>query len=276
MFVYVSGPYTVRDPDLAADERAQLLADNVERADRAAIAVIAKGHRPFVPHTMMEGWEDLGRVGRDEVMDLCLAWVGKCDGLLYLGPSPGADRERAEAERLGLPVFESVDELPPNGDRSPVRLSESAIRVLLTEYGECAASYRHTYATIWQAGGILGAASAALLAFSQGWVQLIAPLPILAWYLALFLPMDAYGELRSRRLEEIEERLSAGVEGVDMRHFRRYESGRKGGPRTGDRPAHRPPWRVKHALALLMALLGIVQVGLGAHLLFLLLTNLVG
>jgi NAD-dependent oxidoreductase involved in siderophore biosynthesis len=49
------------------------------------------------------------------------AWLGGdtqdahlecCEALLLLGPSPGANVERAWAERLGLPIYTSVEEVP--------------------------------------------------------------------------------------------------------------------------------------------------------------------
>jgi hypothetical protein len=45
-------------------------------------------------------------------MELDFGWVRRCDAVLRLpGASSGADREVALAERLGLPVFGSVDEV---------------------------------------------------------------------------------------------------------------------------------------------------------------------
>ena len=37
------------------------------------------------------------------------AFLEVCEALLFLGSSPGADRERAHAEALGIPIFESVE-----------------------------------------------------------------------------------------------------------------------------------------------------------------------
>jgi hypothetical protein len=51
----------------------------------------------------------------EEWLTSCLAWVARCDALVRLKPdvpSAGADSEVAEAERLGLPVFLGIDDVP--------------------------------------------------------------------------------------------------------------------------------------------------------------------
>jgi hypothetical protein len=46
-------------------------------------------------------------------MKISLEQVMRCDWLLYLGPSKGADMELAAALSKGMTVFKSVDEIPP-------------------------------------------------------------------------------------------------------------------------------------------------------------------
>jgi hypothetical protein len=82
----------------------------------AGIAVLLKGHYPYVPHlshwldlrAREKGieftWEDYVRWGEQ--------WVGVADAVLLLGHSPGADRELAEARRLGKRVFFSLADIP--------------------------------------------------------------------------------------------------------------------------------------------------------------------
>ena len=41
-----------------------------------------------------------------------LAILPRCDAVLFLGSSPGADLELQKATSLGIPVFNSVDEIP--------------------------------------------------------------------------------------------------------------------------------------------------------------------
>lgn len=110
MFIYVSGPYSASE-SLSRDERAEQITANIDRANEAGIALAAKGHCPFVPHTMMSGWEDQHGVPREVALGVCVKWVGRCDALLLLGRSAGADAEHNAAVHLGLPVFHTVEEV---------------------------------------------------------------------------------------------------------------------------------------------------------------------
>lgn len=103
-FVYVAGPYSDENPD-------QVWL-NVQRAEQAGKALMLKGHFPFIPHTMTNGLGGDADLDYEDFLRLGLAWVKRCDWFLYLGPSPGADRELAEAQSQGMPVFYSVDEVP--------------------------------------------------------------------------------------------------------------------------------------------------------------------
>lgn len=110
------------------------------------------------------------------------------------------------------------------------------------EYQQCAESYRHTYATIWQAGGLFGIVSGALVGLSASdgtlppIIQVLAPLPLLFWYLGIFRPMNRYGELRGERLAEIELILGGKVSGLCMKHFCSYEESRKSESRLSCAP----------------------------------------
>lgn len=103
-YVYVAGAYSSEHPEEVSF--------NVRRAEQAGRDLLAKGHIPFVPHAHSHGWETDRRFDYEDFMALALAWLRKCDWLLYLGPSPGADRELAVARERGMPVFYSVDEVP--------------------------------------------------------------------------------------------------------------------------------------------------------------------
>jgi len=88
------------------------VAANVERADEAAQAIAAKGHFPFCPHTQTSGWEDDARFAYEDFLRIDLAWIARCDWLLFLGHSPGADRELEFAVECGMVVFHSAEEVP--------------------------------------------------------------------------------------------------------------------------------------------------------------------
>jgi hypothetical protein len=136
---------------------------------------------------------------------------------------------------------------------TPEQLEPEARRALLVEYEQCMESYRHTYQTIWQAGALFAAISAAVVAIaakgggssiviamhasratyvassssSAFWVSAAAPIPFLFWYLGIFLPMNGYGEVRAERLADIEKALSNGTPGLDMAHYSSYNRSRK-------------------------------------------------
>lgn len=96
-YVFVSGPYTAPDPVL-----------NVRAAIHAAALLLDAGLIPYVPHTT-HLWHLVDPRPYEDYLTMDLAWVRKCDAVLRLpGHSPGADREVALAEELGLPVFHNV------------------------------------------------------------------------------------------------------------------------------------------------------------------------
>ncbi len=108
-------------------------------------------------------------------------------------------------------------------------LSEQAFQAYLLEYEQRVESYRHTYETIWQASALFAALSAGVLAFRDSipHANLLAPLPVIFWFLGIYRPMNRYGEMRNDRLVEIETLLSAHVPDLEMRHFRTYSKRRK-------------------------------------------------
>jgi MFS family permease len=116
----------------------------------------------------------------------------------------------------------------------PDELERDAIDAYLAEYAQCANTYTSTYATIWSAGALFTATSAAFLVVAglqSGPIRaavLFAPLPIIFWYLGLFRPMNRYAELRTKRLERIEHLLNRGVPGLHMEHFHEFNQVRRG------------------------------------------------
>lgn len=108
MVVFIAAPYTA--------DRMKDIELNVELAMDAGIQLMEKGHSPIVPH--LSHWMDLyGTVygvsfPYERWLEYTMSLVGRCDSLLYLAPSPGADRELELAERLGLRIFRSLEEVP--------------------------------------------------------------------------------------------------------------------------------------------------------------------
>lgn len=121
---------------------------------------------------------------------------------------------------------------------------ELLVRAYLTEYDVCAESFRHTYATIWQAAAIFGGFTVATqlglaLTTSLGRPipmeiqsvrisSIIAIIVLAIWWIGIFEPMNYYGDVRAKRLQTIEEILNKEVLRLNMSHFVDYNQSRKG------------------------------------------------
>jgi hypothetical protein len=108
--IYIAGPYTaINSNDL---ER------NAKAAIDAGIAILKKGHTPFIPHLTHYvdlRAQELGiEITWEEYMKWDQGWLDKCDALLYLGSSRGADIELLRAKAKGLQIFHSLNEIPSN------------------------------------------------------------------------------------------------------------------------------------------------------------------
>ena len=94
MTVFISGPYSHGDT-----------AEHVHRAIQVGLMIRRAGHLPFIPH-LYHPAHLLCPAPYEFWMALDLAWLERCDCLVRIpGHSPGADREVAAAQALGLPVY---------------------------------------------------------------------------------------------------------------------------------------------------------------------------
>jgi hypothetical protein len=97
--VYVSGPYSA-DPE-----------HHTQAAIDAADQLLAAGHAPYVPH-LKHPWVQATSHPYEVWLGLDIAWLQVADAVLRLpGTSPGADRETALAEQLGIPVHHNIQDL---------------------------------------------------------------------------------------------------------------------------------------------------------------------
>lgn len=98
---YVAGPIGAND-----DARA----GKITAALDAGVELLRLGFAPFVPHLWAAANLNAdGVASYEQWMDYDFAWLQQCQMVLRIpGDSPGADREVAEAQRLGLPVVYSV------------------------------------------------------------------------------------------------------------------------------------------------------------------------
>jgi hypothetical protein len=109
MLIYVAGPYSAK----TADERLA----NVERACEAGRQLIEFGHWPLIPHLnhFFDVWHErnMGHPLEPETyMQWDFAMLRRCDGLLYLAPSTGADRELKIAREERLTIWTDVTDVP--------------------------------------------------------------------------------------------------------------------------------------------------------------------
>jgi hypothetical protein len=106
--VYIAGPYTAKDR--------KGLEANTHRAIDAGLEVFRRGHFPYIPH--LTHYVDLHAKQRGINLDWGdyiqwdLPWLDRCDALLYLGPSKGADLELKRARKLGKRVFLQLSKIP--------------------------------------------------------------------------------------------------------------------------------------------------------------------
>jgi hypothetical protein len=105
--IYVSGPLTNDNPDIVTQ--------NISDAVNIGIDLLAKGHHCLVPHLSyhLEKVAKQRKMGFDyeKYMALDLALLSMCDAIYFMGSSPGADRERELAIKLGKPVFTCMCEI---------------------------------------------------------------------------------------------------------------------------------------------------------------------
>jgi hypothetical protein len=98
--IYISAPYTIGD-----------VAQNVRRAIDAADILLARGYIPFVPH-LTHFWHFISPKSHRKWIEIDKVILERCDAVLRLdGESVGADEEVAHAEKLGKPIYWSIDEL---------------------------------------------------------------------------------------------------------------------------------------------------------------------
>ena len=108
--IFVSGPYTGR----TNGERAR----HIQEADMAARSIALLGLdlgltvRVLTPHNNTRCWDNNPRFTHDYFYRVCCDWIlDAVDAIYFLGPSPGANLERALAEAIGIPVLRTMEEV---------------------------------------------------------------------------------------------------------------------------------------------------------------------
>jgi hypothetical protein len=115
MLIVVAGPFS------AGTKKQQ--EQNLDAMNDAAVKIYEKGHIPVIgvnaalPVTEKMPANDV----YDVIMNISLAIVERCDALLLIGESPGANRERDLIISQGKKVFYTIDEIPEAKELIEVR-----------------------------------------------------------------------------------------------------------------------------------------------------------
>lgn len=111
MIIGVAGPYSA--------ETAEQRQKNLDAMNEAAARLLEMGHVPLIgmnaalPVLEKASITDPYRA----VMNISLAVISACEGLLLLAESPGANRERDLILAKGGLVFRSFEELAAHGEK---------------------------------------------------------------------------------------------------------------------------------------------------------------
>lgn len=109
MLIGVAGPYSAD-----TEEQRQ---KNLDAMNIAATKLLEKGHTPLIGVNaalpVIQQLSDKSEIDKYEaIMKISLAVIDKCEALLLIGESPGANRERDLILAKGLKVYYSIDEVP--------------------------------------------------------------------------------------------------------------------------------------------------------------------
>lgn len=109
MLIAVAGPCSA--------ETAEQRQKNLEALNKAAAAVMKRGHIPVIGVNaalpVLE-WLDPEVDRYEAIMTISLALVDKCDAILVIGESRGVKRERDLIRAKSLRVYEDISDVPLN------------------------------------------------------------------------------------------------------------------------------------------------------------------
>lgn len=111
MIIGVAGPYS------APDEKQRQ--QNLDTMNRAAARLLDMGHIPLIGINAALPVVNLSETADryKALMDISLAVIDRCEALLLLAESPGANKERDLILAKGLPVYTSLESVPPAGEK---------------------------------------------------------------------------------------------------------------------------------------------------------------
>lgn len=106
MIIGVAGPYSAD-----TEEKRK---SNLDAMNNAAAKLLELGHIPLIGMNAALAIVELANI-KDKykaTMEISLSVIDKCEAILMLGESPGANKERDHILSKGLPVYYSIEEIP--------------------------------------------------------------------------------------------------------------------------------------------------------------------
>ncbi len=106
MIIGVAGPYSA--------DTAEKRKSNLDAMNNAAARLLELGHIPLIG--MNAALPVIERANLKDkykaTMEISLAVIDKCEGILIIGESPGANKERDLILSKNLPVYYKLEEVP--------------------------------------------------------------------------------------------------------------------------------------------------------------------
>lgn len=105
MIIAIAGPYSADN----AEDRLH----NLNRMNDAAARVLEMGHTPLIGVNAALPVLEMSTIENpyESIMKISMAVISACEGLLLIGESPGALRERDWMIDNGRPIYHSLEEL---------------------------------------------------------------------------------------------------------------------------------------------------------------------
>jgi hypothetical protein len=106
LMIMVAGPYSAPTPEGRAA--------NLLKMNTAAATLARRGHIPMIGvNAALPVLDAAGLPYTDRLMmEISLALAARCDAVLQIARSPGADREVDAIRALGRPVFTRIEDVP--------------------------------------------------------------------------------------------------------------------------------------------------------------------
>lgn len=111
---YIAGPICPRG-DVSLHDASRVMKHHVDDAISIAISLIDKGHYIYIPH--LDYYVHIHHTAKKDYgtywyllgVTFLESWA---NAFYYISSSPGTDMERELAEKLRMPIFYSLEEVP--------------------------------------------------------------------------------------------------------------------------------------------------------------------